>query len=138
MHPWFIKLPPLTDAQVAAGARPGEDWEQARERLEAPRYALPPVHRDVKPWVWDEYAVSVAELPLSDGQVAALAAPGEDWTAGRSRAVRLRRCVVECLPCPVCNPTGVQQWGGWIDRPNEGCGTCELRSRSYRKPPHSF
>lgn len=26
---------PLTDAEVAAGARPGESWEQARERLRA-------------------------------------------------------------------------------------------------------
>ncbi|WP_219096279.1 hypothetical protein [Pseudomonas sp. UMAB-40] len=26
-------LPPLTDAQVEAGARPGESWDQARDRL---------------------------------------------------------------------------------------------------------
>jgi hypothetical protein len=26
---------PLTDAEIAAGARPGESWEQARERLRA-------------------------------------------------------------------------------------------------------
>lgn len=26
----FGKLPSLTDAQVQAGARPGETWEQAR------------------------------------------------------------------------------------------------------------
>ncbi|WP_122423072.1 hypothetical protein [Pseudomonas viridiflava] len=31
----FGKLPPLTDAQVRAGALPGESWEQARCRLEA-------------------------------------------------------------------------------------------------------
>jgi hypothetical protein len=38
----FEKLPPLTDSQVSAGARPGESWEQARARLEADNYALPP------------------------------------------------------------------------------------------------
>lgn len=32
---------PLTDAQVQAGARPGESWEQARDRLECARYASP-------------------------------------------------------------------------------------------------
>lgn len=36
------KLPPLTDAQVQAGARPGETWEQARRRLEAANWAGPP------------------------------------------------------------------------------------------------
>lgn len=36
------KLPPLTDAQVQAGARPGETWEQARQRLEAANWASPP------------------------------------------------------------------------------------------------
>lgn len=36
------KLPALTDAQVQAGARPGESWEQARQRLEAANYACPP------------------------------------------------------------------------------------------------
>ncbi len=30
--------PPLTDAEVQAGARPGETWEQARKRLEAARW----------------------------------------------------------------------------------------------------
>ncbi|MGE6473220.1 hypothetical protein [Serratia proteamaculans] len=39
----FDKLPPLTDAQVQAGARPGESWEQARQRLEAANFACPPV-----------------------------------------------------------------------------------------------
>lgn len=38
----FIPLPPLTDAQVQAGARPGESWAQARARLEAGNLALPP------------------------------------------------------------------------------------------------
>lgn len=32
-------LPPLTDGEVAAGARPGESWEDARRRLELARYA---------------------------------------------------------------------------------------------------
>lgn len=36
------KLPPLTDAQVQAGARPGESWADARRRLEAANYAGPP------------------------------------------------------------------------------------------------
>lgn len=31
----FDPLPPLTDAQVQAGARPGESWAAARRRLEA-------------------------------------------------------------------------------------------------------
>jgi hypothetical protein len=29
----FDDPPPLTDAQVQAGARPGESWDEARERL---------------------------------------------------------------------------------------------------------
>lgn len=37
------KLPLLTDAQVQAGARPGESWEEARRRLEAANYACPPM-----------------------------------------------------------------------------------------------
>ncbi|MDX9625907.1 hypothetical protein [Pseudomonas fragariae (ex Marin et al. 2024)] len=44
MVPDFQKLPPLTEAQVVAGARPGETWAQARARLEASNYALPPIH----------------------------------------------------------------------------------------------
>lgn len=36
-------LPPLSDAEVAAGARPGESWEQARKRLSASRYVRAPV-----------------------------------------------------------------------------------------------
>ena len=36
------KLPALTDAQVQAGARPGESWEEARRRLEAASWACPP------------------------------------------------------------------------------------------------
>lgn len=33
-------LPPLTDAEVAAGARPGESWDEARLRLEFARTAV--------------------------------------------------------------------------------------------------
>jgi hypothetical protein len=36
-------LPPMADAEVAAGARPGESWEQARKRLQAARYVRAPV-----------------------------------------------------------------------------------------------
>lgn len=32
-------LPPLTDAEIVAGARPGESWEEARLRLERARRA---------------------------------------------------------------------------------------------------
>jgi hypothetical protein len=41
------KLPPLTDAQVQAGARPGESWEQARRRLEAANWPGPPPPEDM-------------------------------------------------------------------------------------------
>lgn len=47
--PDYNKLPPLSDAQVSAGARPGESWEQARSRLEADNYALPPRYTDMHP-----------------------------------------------------------------------------------------
>lgn len=47
--PYFVPLPPLTDAQVSEGARPGESWEQARDRLDASNYALPPEHLDMHP-----------------------------------------------------------------------------------------
>jgi len=45
----FDKLPPLTDAQVQAGARPGETWEQARCRLEAANLACPPAKENADP-----------------------------------------------------------------------------------------
>lgn len=35
-------LPPLTDEEIAEGARPGESWERARMRLERARYPLDP------------------------------------------------------------------------------------------------
>lgn len=70
--PDFDKLPPLTDAKVSAGARPGESWEAARVRLEADNYALPPMHYDSSPGAdytlagpVDEYANDdEAEPPL--------------------------------------------------------------------------
>ena len=34
----MFETPPLTHAEVQAGARPGETWEQARNRLEAARW----------------------------------------------------------------------------------------------------
>lgn len=33
-------LPPLTDADIVAGARPGESWAEARLRLEMARWAI--------------------------------------------------------------------------------------------------
>ena len=168
-------LPPLTDAQVQAGARPGESWEQARRRLEAARGLVVPAEEggvmhpegtdcllsgfideceglDGQPVAWlpGEFApLAVPELAagaelvdnwsgLTVAQVAALAAPGEDWQAGRARAYRLRNCVTPCEPCPVCNHDGAQRWGGWIDVPDYGCGTCALAERSRRKLPHRF
>ncbi|MGO3541294.1 hypothetical protein ACTXN4_21305 [Pseudomonas helleri] len=49
LRPFFVPLPPLSSAQGEAGARPGECWEQARRRLEAANYALPPEHNDLDP-----------------------------------------------------------------------------------------
>lgn len=42
-----VELPPLTDAQVQAGARPGESWAQARRRLEAANWACPPAPQNM-------------------------------------------------------------------------------------------
>ncbi|MCS4261072.1 hypothetical protein EDF83_0622 [Pseudomonas protegens] len=39
----FEKLPPLTDAQVQAGAQPGENWDQAWS------WACPPYQVDTRP-----------------------------------------------------------------------------------------
>lgn len=41
------KLPPLTDEQIQAGARPGESWDEARRRLEAANWACPVPRVDV-------------------------------------------------------------------------------------------
>mgnify|MGYP003603141645 FL=1 len=76
--------------------------------------------------------------PLTDAQVAALAKPGESWEAARNRAERLHRCVVECWPCPTCNPTGVMRFGGWIEDEFNGCGTCAAMWRHLPKRPNSF
>ena len=43
------KLPALTDAQVQAGAHPGESWVEARRRLEAANWACPPPPDDMDP-----------------------------------------------------------------------------------------
>lgn len=75
---------------------------------------------------------------LTDAQVAALAKPGESWEDARDRAARLYRCVVECWPCPTCNPTGVMPYGGWIEDAWEGCGTCAAMWRQLPKLPHIF
>lgn len=66
-------------------------------------------------------------LSLSDAQVAALARPGESWDQAHGRAQRLYTCVIECHPCPVCNPTGLDQFG-WIDNPGCACESCEYRA----------
>lgn len=158
-------LLPLTDAQVRAGARPGESWEQARRRLEAARVraaaageaieqfdvsAAEPIDAidDVDAPAFGFAALTVPERAAADAlvddwsgltvaQVAALAAPGDDWEAGRNRAYRLHHCVTACAPCAVCNPDGVQPYGGWLDRPGHDCRACETRG-SYSKIPHSF
>ncbi|UEB98693.1 hypothetical protein LIS66_27350 (plasmid) [Pseudomonas sp. HN2] len=157
-------LLPLTDAQVRAGARPGESWEQARRRLEGARVraaaageaigrldvsAAEPIDAiDDDAPAFGFAALTVSELAAADAlvddwsgltvaQVAALAAPGDDWEAGRDRAYRLRHCVTACAPCAVCNPDGVQPYGGWLDRPGHDCRACETRG-SYSKIPHSF
>ncbi|TMU77504.1 hypothetical protein FGA82_17940 [Pseudomonas fluorescens] len=167
-------LAPLTDAQVQAGARPGESWAQARRRLEAARGLVPADEAAVPGadgadciasgfidecegpngerinWRPGEFVpLAVPELAAADAliddwsgltvaQVAALAAPGDDWQAGRSRAYRLLNCVDVCEPCPMCNHDGLRLYGGWIDRPGFGCGMCALAEQSHPKPPRFF
>jgi hypothetical protein len=167
-------LPPLTDAQVQAGARPGESWAQARRRLEAARGLAPAADDDSVAWPdgadvglagfidecegpdgervnWrpgEFVPLAVPELAAADAliddwsgltvaQVAALAAPGDDWQAGHDRAYRLHHCVTDCEPCPACNHDGRRLYGGWIDRTGYGCGACAIAA-SYSKLPHSF
>ncbi|WP_124320370.1 hypothetical protein [Pseudomonas chlororaphis] len=65
------KLPPLTDAQVQAGARPGETWEQARCRLEAANSACPPAPVDDHPGADYTLAGPVDECEGLDGQAIA-------------------------------------------------------------------
>lgn len=56
----------------------------------------------------------VAHPQLTDAQVAKLARPGESWEEARARAERLHRCVVQCWPCPECNPERVYE-KGWAE-----------------------
>lgn len=151
---------PLTDAQVRAGALPGESWAAARQRLEAARgvcsvdgleacqagfwlavpvddgQGLDDVPAEDGP---DEATESFYRTtPLTVARVAALALPGDDWPTARDRAYRLHRCVTPCEPCPVCNHDGAQRWGGWIDVPGYGCGACAAAEAHTRKLPHSF
>lgn len=62
------KLPPLTDAQVNAGARPGETWEQARQRLEVANWACPPFPMDEYPGADYTLAGPVDECEGLDGR----------------------------------------------------------------------
>ncbi|WP_426103009.1 hypothetical protein [Pseudomonas sp. PSPC3-3] len=62
------KLPPLTDAQVQAGARPGETWKQARQRLEAANWACPPFQVDDHPGADYTLGGPVDECEGLDGQ----------------------------------------------------------------------
>ena len=64
----FDKLPPLTDAQVQAGARPGETLGQARSRLEAANLACPQVPVDDHPGADYTLAGPVDECEGLDGQ----------------------------------------------------------------------
>jgi hypothetical protein len=74
------KLPPLTDAQVQAGARPGESWEQARKRLEGANFACPPA-----PESWEHGADCLQSGWISDNGL-----EGEpiDWQPGELGAPR--------------------------------------------------
>lgn len=49
LRPFYVPLPSLSAAQVEAGARPGESWEQGCQRLVASNYALPPEHYNLDP-----------------------------------------------------------------------------------------
>lgn len=141
---------PLTDAQVRAAAWPGESWEQARRRLQGERRLqaeASDVYGDDSDDLADDLealthpALAAGDVLFDDwsgltiGQVAALAAPGETWEAGRDRAYRLHHCVTSCAPCPVCNHDGIQPYGGWMDRPGSGCGVCALRENTWPSNP---
>lgn len=92
----MFELPPLTDAQVQAGARPGESWEQARRRLEAANGASPPPPIDDHPGADYTLAGPFDEcegldgrpvdwlpgelVPLSVPELAAGAEPVDDWS----------------------------------------------------------
>lgn len=61
------KLPPLTDAQVKAGARPGESRADARQRLEAANWAFPTPQMDAHPGADFTLAGPVDECEGLDG-----------------------------------------------------------------------
>lgn len=62
------KLPPLTDEQVRAGARPGETWTEARRRLEALNVACPAPQVDDHPGADYTLAGPVDECEGLDGR----------------------------------------------------------------------
>ena len=62
------KLPPLSDDQVKAGARPGESWEQARKRLDGLNRACLPAPIDEHPGADYTIAGPVDECAGLDGQ----------------------------------------------------------------------
>lgn len=62
------KLPPLTDEQVRAGARPGETWAEARRRLEALNVACPAPQVDDHPGADYTLAGPVDECEGLDGR----------------------------------------------------------------------
>ncbi|MFW3686822.1 hypothetical protein ACOAL9_34355 [Pseudomonas aeruginosa] len=62
------RLPPLTDEQVRAGARPGETWAEARRRLEALNVACPAPQADDHPGADYTLAGPVDECEGLDGR----------------------------------------------------------------------
>lgn len=62
------KLPALTDAHVQTGARPGESWEEARQRLEAANWACPRFQADEHPGADYTLAGPVDECEGLDGK----------------------------------------------------------------------
>lgn len=140
-------LPPLSDAEVAAGARPGESWEQARKRLSASRYVRAPVPctvchlpfwvlahaepsavcpgcMDVLEWERDgDVPTKVAALAYS------IAQQGESLESACERAARLLEAVCICRPCAGCDPDSYLHYGvdvGWVDADSSSgmCGRC--------------
>lgn len=140
-------LPPLSEAEVAAGARPGESWEQARKRLEAARYVRAPVPCTVCTVPFSTYAhaepsavcaVCAACMEVMEWErdgdapdnVAALAAsiaqPGESLKSACERAARLLEAVAICQPCAGCDPDSYLHYGvhvGWVDE-GSSSGMC--------------